>query len=551
MHHGYAGGMGIDRRAAGLCLMLLTGCAQAQRHLEVASTLQKAAQEIHELDPLDIGGYPRFTPFAKQASYPDAVVRLAATNYPTDALVSLLPDKSPKVRTLALELLFRKQDPQLLPIVHRLVEDSAITFEHIVQYNFRANGPPDWKREPLKVGAYAQAFLNSFGVEGDFEKFWATHKDRRYWYGWLRAEMLRRGGMSSPNPGVMQRLKPLRERIEGLPETERNLYLIWLQSEYREPALATDAEIGDAVHRLGRENILALAELHMPSGDPDLQFSADSGRFRYVTESILDRAQKELTRADGDRMLTAYTRQKQEWQAHHDMRDNGPGVVYPILRARLLPDRAGEILQGELDGRPCDGDRARLVATLLQLRRRAEIPFARTSFYNCGLEFTRLAQSDIGLVEEILTDRRLGGLHPGLMADLVKAFPHIRPGLLVAWWFQQKENSSSVFDVQYFLRILKNTCNQATYREILRDPRLDRQSLSMLVALEQELPSSKIPKEIWAEMTRDHEREILGFFAVNSDRWEPSPAAVTEFIRFLRKAAPYVRTENVEGGCRP
>ena len=124
--------------------------------------MKKASEEIHELNPLDVGGYARFTPFAKQPSYPDAVVRLAATDYPTDALVSLLSDKSPKVRTLALELLFRKQDPQLLPVVYRLMEDSGITFEHIV----------------LTVGEYAKAFLSAFGVEDDFEKFWTTHRDR-------------------------------------------------------------------------------------------------------------------------------------------------------------------------------------------------------------------------------------------------------------------------------------------------------------------------------------------------------------------------------------
>jgi hypothetical protein len=69
----------------------------------------------------------------------------------------------------------------------------------------------------------------------------------------------------------------------------------------------------------------------------------------------------------------------------------------------------------------------------------------------------------------------------------------------------------------------------------------------MLVALEQEILSFKIPKEIGAELTRDHDHEILNYFAVSSNRHEPSPEAVSEFIRFLRSAAPYVRTD---GGCR-
>jgi hypothetical protein len=167
--------------------------------------------------------------------------------------------------------------------------------------------------------------------------------------------------------------------------------------------------------------------------DPDLQYSADAGRFRYVTESILDRAQKVLTRADADRVSAAYQQQRAE--------QLGPGIAYLVLRARLLPDRASAILHGEIDARDGkfpkfdDVTRGRMVAALFQLRGRAEMPFVREFFYDrheAGtMAVALLAKSDVALVEELLADRRVGRLSPAVVGPGFPAHPPETAGGLV------------------------------------------------------------------------------------------------------------------------
>lgn len=533
----------------GLCaLAVLAGGAAGQDVAAVRADLEKAARQIDVLQPLTVGGYPAWVPPGRKVpAYEPAVVRLAGSDYPAASLVSLLADPSPRVRTLALELLFRKQDPKLLPAIFEHLSDGGNTFEHIVEYNFRANGPPDSRRDTQTVGDFAKAILGRFGFYGkpdQFGEFWAARKDRSYWFGWLRQRMLWTGGTGEPNPGLQERLLPLRRMIEGFPETDRNLYLIWLQAEYREPALATETEVAEAVRRLGRENVLAVADGHPPSSDPDLQLSSNPGRYRWVTAIILEHVTEALRPADAPRLAAIEQRERERLKAHPDVRDSGPGTSYTIAQARLLPDRASEILHAAIRARSGpfdDGYRAQLVAALFRLKGRAEMPFVREFFYrdpNGGAALARLKESDRPLVEELLDDARMGSLSPAAVGEICFRFHGIRRKLLVDCLYAQKEDPMGMGNsIQYFLRALRSGCDHGTYRAILTDARLPKLSLSILVALEQELSYYRIPRELWA--TFPHERQILEYFAVNS-KHELSPEAVPEMIRFLRAAAQYV-----------
>jgi hypothetical protein len=529
------------------------GCASAQTVAEVKAELEKEVTQLSELQPLEVGTYPEVTLSATSLSYQRPAVRLAASNYPTSPLVSLLSDESPRIRTLALELLFRKQDPQLLPTIYRHVSDSGITFEHAVYSNFRANGPPDSRRASQTVGDFAKAMVNFFGVRGNFDEYWAARKDRSYWYGWLRARMLRIDGQSDPNPGLWDRLRPFREMIAGFPEPDQDLYLIWLQTAYREPAVATEDEVAQAVRRLGRENVLAIADGQPPTRDPDLQFSWDPGMYRYVTEIILNHAQGVLLPEDASRLDLIYRRETQRYKEHHDVRDSGAGPMYVITQARLLPSRASEILHAEIQARSGHNEayfRTQLTAALFKLRGRAELPFIRDCFFGeCGVgAIALLDRTDLPLVNELLDDPRLNRLSPEEISRVCQKFRGIRRTLLLDWFYTRKEDTGPNWNnVDYFLRTVIWGCDHGTFKAILTDDRLPKLSMSSLLPLEQNLLYYKIPREFWTSFT--HQKEISRYFAVDSKQ-ELSPEAIPELIGVLRAAAKYVDAQ-YEQGCRP
>jgi hypothetical protein len=553
MVKGLLGGL---RRLNSLLLIAsaVSGMAAGQSLAEVKADLEKGANQIDDLQPLTVGSYPGVPANVAAQPYQSAVVRLAGSDYPASSLISLLSDTSPRVRTLALELLFRKQDPQFLPPIFEHASDPGITFEHIVLYNFRANGPPDSRRESQTVSDFAKAMLSFFGVRGDFSEFWNARKDRRYWFSWLRSRLLSIGGMSSPNPGLRERLLPFREMIESFPELDRNLYLIWLQAEYSEPALATDAEISEAVRRLGRENILAIAEGHPRGGDPDLQLSWEPVRYRYVTAIILDHAIGTLQPSDAARLAAIYQRETERLKVNHYVRDADLGTSYTIAQARLLPDRASEILHAEIRARngPFDlGYREQLVAALFQLRGRAEMPSVREFFYGDGgaAVIALLDRSGQPLVEELLDDPRLGTLGPEQISAVYRKFPGIRRKLLVDWLYAQKEDPQGAGNsIEYFLTAVIWACDHATYREILIDARLPKLSLSILFALEQVLSYYNKPSELF--LSFPDQREVLQYFAAYS-KHELSEEAVPELIRFLRASAEYIDAQHAKSSCRP
>src|SRR5262249_11838344 len=144
---------------------LLFGVGIAQS--PVRTTLEAAAAQIDLIAPLDLGNYV-VTSSPATATSQTALSRLWNSDYSTAELRSLLADPSPRIRVLALELLFSKQDPQLLPDIVRHTTDNERTFDRLEYYDYRANGPPSSRRASQTVADFAKAMANFYGVRGDF-----------------------------------------------------------------------------------------------------------------------------------------------------------------------------------------------------------------------------------------------------------------------------------------------------------------------------------------------------------------------------------------------
>lgn len=520
--------------------------------------LEKAAEQIDLLDPLSIGNAPATSPDVALAPNQAAGIRLAGSNYSASSLISLLSDPSPQVRTLALELLFRKQDPQFLPYIFERSSDNVNTFEHLVYYGFRANGPPASRRDPQTVADFAKASLGFFGVRGDFREFWAARKSRSYWFGWLYSKLsLITGGLPTLNPGVRARLAPFREELERLPDLDRNLYLIWLQCTFTEPALADDAELSEAVRRLGRENVLAIAEGNPPGGDPDLLPSWDVSRYWYTASIVVRHATGVLRREDAPRIAAVVDRERANLK-QHGLSDTVISVSYTIAQASLLPERASEILHAEIDrlaGPYHASDRGQLAAALLGLRGAEELNYVRDFFYGepptlaSGPQAQRaliasLASGDSVLVDTLLDDERTKLLSPGLMAFIYEKFPQLRRKTLVDWFYAQRRDPRKMGNsIEYFLTIMElRNRDHGLMKELLIDPRLDSLPASALLELEQKLSYYRLPP---ASRTAPlpHLNEIVRCVDADSD-CRVSEEAMTELTRFLRAGAEYVDAQH-------
>jgi hypothetical protein len=483
------------------------------------------------------------------------LLRVAESNYSSARLISLLSDPSPRVRTVALELLFRKQDPQLLPYIFERSSDHEITFDHLVYYNYRANGPPDSKRDSQTVADFANAMLRFWGVHGDFREFWAARKGHAYWFSLLYSRLsLITGGLLTLNSGVRARLEPFRDWLDRLPELDRNLYLIWLQSTFTEPALADDLDLSQAVRRLGRENILAIAEGQPPGGDPELQPSWDPARYRAVAALVLNHARGVLLPADAARLAAYVQRDRQRLKSHPDPRDPRWDQSYIIAQAWLLPDRASELLHADIQyhsGHYEDYERAQLVATLLELRGQAEMPFIRDFFFgNFPAQdyfIASLESTDQPLVEALLDDARLAQLGPEIAAHIYTKFPGIKRELVRDWFFAQKKDPRGAGNsIQYFLRAVLWACDHGTYRGLLADDRLSTLDFSILFELEQELSYYKIPRELWVPFS--HQREVIEYFVVGS-KHQLSADTIPQLIRLLHAAAGSVDARHTSLSC--
>lgn len=239
--------------------------------------------------------------------------RLIEADYSSDVLVGLLGDPRPQVRTLAIALIFSKEDPKLLTPVARLFSDTSSTFPVLLP---TANADPR-ATATQSVGDVAKQMLGKYMLAAGMKEWraptfgdWATydsrHRDRPYSLSQLVLRLSRISGMQSPfREDRRPMLLDFRKELDRLPPDDRNLYLLWLC--HGDPdfdggrVLATEGELVDAAKRLGRQKLLQIVDGRPPGNDPDLPANEDwrsQRRYRTVVSFILAHADRLFTRAD-------------------------------------------------------------------------------------------------------------------------------------------------------------------------------------------------------------------------------------------------------------
>jgi len=274
-----------------------------------------------------------------------------------DAALACVKDADAKVRTLGLMALFETEDPQHLPSIASLMDDKAATFTHIGI----SQSPGNEYEQKADVREFAvnllQAWMRGSGysiwVGGEernrnaFAKYWATHMERKHFFGLWRMKLDRASkGGNPPAKECYPKLDALRKEIEALPSPDRELVLLCLwtgpkpsgPSERSHKRWLSDEELVNCAKNLGRDKLLNILVGTVPSDDPDLQVkdaSNTSVPVWPVAHFILEHANELLQREDIGRLL----------QIQKAGFFKSPS--WAIAVSRLDPERATSVLKAD------------------------------------------------------------------------------------------------------------------------------------------------------------------------------------------------------------
>jgi hypothetical protein len=196
----------------------------------------------------------------------------------TGNLIRLLKSQDPKIRSLAIFALDRKNDPHVLPEIADLLMDSAPAYACPMPYAgpLPQDRPWTWPQQPETVGGLAGEVVNRYLSESGyahFSDYWRDHKDRGYSVSWFALRLRRVWSFDNLNHPSMEEL---RREISQLPSPDREWTVLWMGTlpnpnnvvrPYTE-----DEQVRNATE-LGHEATLQLLSGQIQSTDPDMRSS--------------------------------------------------------------------------------------------------------------------------------------------------------------------------------------------------------------------------------------------------------------------------------------
>jgi hypothetical protein len=314
---------------------------------------------------------------------------LSAAEYSVADLTALTRHRDPGVRTLALVLIAKQHDPGLLPLVMTLTRDPSATFPAHLMVAHAFGIDDNVPQKDQTVGDVAEAIVRFYlepagyaygssydGDCPDFDHYWEQHKDRTVAASWLTIQLYQATQRTSPVPSNREaRFAALRRRIEQLPGTQRDWYVLHIGASEGGDRVFTKAETLGAAKALGADRLMAMLDGKEPAFDPDLavnwrpqscggeDLAGDMRRF------VLTNAATLLRSTDLEALL------------------KGPDArlaLWSIAAASLSPDLADTILKPRieaLDRRVYGWDQAQMAAALVRLGGDAHTAYALDWFY--------------------------------------------------------------------------------------------------------------------------------------------------------------------------
>ena len=393
-----------------------------------------------------------------------------------EELKALLEDPRPVIRAAAVAGSYLADRVALLPQVVSMIEDEGeappfrqIQNVAIVQHPDGSIGPsgPPYVKEPQTVGDVARTVLRAHYQTAagryqvpdprfrkperhaaDFVDYWQARRDRADCLGWLTMAINRAtGGSSPPGNDYRQRVKAVRQRIDGIESPYRD----WLLLALSTPWLGGDALMGmdglathedriAAARAIGEPALRAFLSGQSPDvSDPDCQLGEHSiYPYERVATFVLQHAPELLPNATTEWLL--------DLEARH-LRGEPVGLaprhfatsLWTVAAADLHPEGAVEILRGGFQHHAANkysyqqDRRAYLAMALWRHAGERELPFLLDWFFqetpsknSFGFGRHRVVKAcQEGayrpLLRALLQDARLSTLDPWSFAHLAQA----------------------------------------------------------------------------------------------------------------------------------
>lgn len=386
-----------------LVLTSLVAVAQ-EAELSPVALRQEVEAIAKKFDCFDYGEllYGRIGPGWSREPNLEFLPALGARIHDAQAIITLLDHKDAKVRTLALMLLFDREEPQWLPRIAAFTGDGAATFQGRTRGSVALIGGREvgarWLMGDYTVGGVAglmlQFYYQASNYRGDsevrsFDAYWQPRRKRPHCAGWLGLRLMRAyGGSSHLVKGAAERLRKVRQAVDALPSPDREVMLIGLVPPQTTilDAFATEAERVAAAKKLGDTVLLGLLAGDLPSDDPDLplQMRNWGGVIHSLQAFALQPQHRIFAASSAERLLALEARARTAGSSASRYWVTG----WVVTAASLLPERATELLvtaRHRFASPRQDRERTELLSALLQFGNQASEQIVVKGFWQDDL----------------------------------------------------------------------------------------------------------------------------------------------------------------------
>ena len=300
----------------------------------IKNQFAKVAQRLRSFPPGRVLGFGSdyYTESPNKVPGAAEYEALIQSNQAVSALLALLKDRAPKIRTLAAAALVSKGEPRLQQYLGPLLDDQSQTFDQM--YRPPVDNLVEIKFLPQTV-ATAVLRLVEYPNKAAFDQYWATHANREYSGDWFLWQFRHK-----------QFVALALQDIQSVPSPDREMITLWigvggwpLQYDGFPPI-----EVIAAAKRLGRDRILAVLRGQPPGSDPDIKpinTGWQSGDQYYVmSRFLLSHAKELLPPSDADLLLTLEAEERKRNDSHELHYEQS----WLIAAASLQPHRADQIL---------------------------------------------------------------------------------------------------------------------------------------------------------------------------------------------------------------
>ena len=491
--------------------------------------------------------YARFEATPEMRSY---LAELSDPSLDSVNLVTLLKSPDPKIRSLAVFALGRKNDPHLLAEIAPLQSDRNPSYRCPLPVDyFPSNKPESWPAVAETVGDVAREVINPYlDVSGytNFSDYWDHYGERKYSVAWFVLELERAWDVFDL---ARLELEAIRRQVAQLPAPDRQWTILCLGTISSPNNVTYPYSEDDLLHaasELDHDALVGLLKGRIQSSDPALAVRTNPARYepyrgwlQAMQNFVLLHARDLLGPSDAELLLRLASPESEAKNS------GGSGSRWLIAAASLRPKSSTAILD-EAEKRWPESPDVPLARWRVQgpaslpgvLRWFYQSPSGKNRTYGpqeslaLAIERARPNRSYEPLVRSILTgDRRLSinGAAMYRFASLARDWHANFDSLFIDWIYAQPPDAHPELMAPPRGLVVRVS---GLSRKLVQDPRFLKADAQLLYDVEQCLVGS-------LNLNRS-EADQLGHLILKIDLKNPqntSESDRTEIRRLLRQAA--------------